>query len=343
MKVHRYKDLGYTSFFNPKTGFFARVEDEGEKEPFWSPYGPELIDISITNWCDKECNFCYQNSSKDGKNMSIDDFKKIIDAAAQIGVYQIALGGGNPNQHPRFIDMIEYSFLKGIITNYTTNGRGLSDKVIEYSKKFCGAVAVSAYQPFDETSMAIEKLVKSKIKVNIHFVLDKDSISTAINWLKYPPDFISGINALIFLNYKPSGRYIFHNKLLRYSERIQEFLEIATNKSYRFKIGFDSCCVSGLYARTNTIDETIDACDAGRFSMYISEDLKAYPCSFEKNLHSGDQISSKDDIIKIWKESPNFKHYRDYFNSDICDGCVDKNKCKNGCPLFEEIVICGRR
>jgi molybdenum cofactor biosynthesis enzyme MoaA len=25
-----------------------------------SHHGPELIDISITNWCDKGCSFCYK-------------------------------------------------------------------------------------------------------------------------------------------------------------------------------------------------------------------------------------------------------------------------------------------
>jgi len=273
----------------------------------------------------------------------MDDYKKVIDAAAEMGVYQVALGGGNPNQNPRFLDMLEYSFLKGIVPNYTTNGRGLSDKIIEYSKKFCGAVAVSAYQPFDETALAVKKLVESKIKVNIHFILDRDSISTAIKWLKSPPDFFFGVNALVFLNYKPSGRKIFKKKLLRYSERIQEFFEIATSKRYVFKIGFDSCCVSGIFARTKAITETVDACDAGRFSMFISEDMKAYPCSFQRTLHSGDQIVSKDDIHKIWIESPNFKDFRNYFNSDRCYHCVHQNQCKNGCPIFEEIVICGNR
>ena len=342
MIIRRYKDLGYTSFFSPKTGFFARVEDDGKPEPFWSPYGPELLDISITNWCDKGCNFCYQSSSKTGKHMSMDDYKKVIDAATEMGVFQVALGGGNPNQHPRFVDMLEYAYMKGIVPNYTTNGRGLCDKVIETSRKFCGAVAVSAYPPYDETASAVKKLVESKIKVNIHYILDSDSILAAIKWLKSPPAFFGGINALVFLNYKPSGRKIFKEKLLKHSDKIQEFFEIATSKKYRFKIGFDSCCVSGLFTRTNVKAQTIDACDAGRFSMFISEDMKVYPCSFQKAFHTGDQVVLKGDIHKIWMDSPNFKKFRDYFKSDRCSGCPEQNQCKNGCPLFEEVVVCGR-
>ena len=234
--------------------------------------------------------------------------------------------------------------MKGIMPNYTTNGRGLSDEIIESSRKFCGAVAVSAYPPYDEAVFAIEKVeLNLRVKVNIHFILDSDSITTAINWLESPPEILFGINALVFLNYKPSGQKIFEDKLLRHSDRVQEFFDIATSKKHKFKIGFDSCCVSGLFARTNSKAETIDACDAGRFSMFISEDMKAYPCSFQKALHSGDQITLKEDLHRIWMESSNFESFRDYFSSDRCSKCSSQNQCKNGCPLFEDIVVCGIR
>lgn len=94
LRVNRYKDLGYTTFFNPRTGFSARVPEAGKPEPFWAPHGPELMDISITNWCDKGCVFCYKSSTKHGKHMALHDYKRVIDEAASMGTFQVALGGG---------------------------------------------------------------------------------------------------------------------------------------------------------------------------------------------------------------------------------------------------------
>lgn len=54
-------------------------------------------------------------------------------------------------------------------------------------------------------------------------------------------------------------------------------------------LGFDACCVSGVFARTNANISMVDACDAGRFSMYVSEDLKVHPCSFQGGFADGDQ------------------------------------------------------
>jgi len=175
----------FTAYFDKSSGFFLRKEDEGYPEPFWSNDAPELIDISITNWCDKGCSICYRNSNDNGHHMKLEDYENIMIQAKEIGVFQVALGGGNPNQHPDFCRILELTRKKyGIVPSYTTNGRGLSKDILEYSKKFCGAVAVSYYEPQDEFNEAIELLLNYNIKVNVHFVLTFQSINTAIKLLK---------------------------------------------------------------------------------------------------------------------------------------------------------------
>ena len=90
--------------------------------------------------------------------MSLENYKKIIQQARNLGVMQVALGGGNPNQHPDFIQIIKMTRELGIIPSYTTNGKGLTEKILKASQKFCGAVAVSLYEPYDESYKAIGSL-----------------------------------------------------------------------------------------------------------------------------------------------------------------------------------------
>ncbi|MDD2852506.1 MAG: radical SAM protein [Desulfuromonadaceae bacterium] len=341
MKMRRYQELGYTTLFNANTGFFARIEDKGKAEPFWAQNGPELLDIAITSWCDKGCDFCYRSAGTDGKHMSLDDYRRLIDLAASIGVYQVALGGGNPNQHPDFIEMLEYTQHKGIVPNYTTNGRGLTTEIIKASKMYCGAVAVSAYEPYIETATAIKNLLESNIKVNVHFVLSSKSIGSAIEWLNNPPKIINGINALIFLNYKPTGRTVFPDLMIKDNPLLKQFFRTATSIRYPFKIGFDSCSISGVFSHTDASSSMVEACDAGRFSMFISEEMKAYPCSFYKAFSDGEPITDKSSFISIWQNSHDFNGAREYFRSDSCK-CDIKRKCLNGCPLFTDLKICGR-
>jgi MoaA/NifB/PqqE/SkfB family radical SAM enzyme len=103
--IHKYPNQNYSTVFNKSTGFFARIEDIGYPEPFWAMSGPELIDILITNYCEKNCDFCYRNSNRSGQHIALEDYKNIIQQAKDIRVIQVALGGGNPNQHPQFVEI----------------------------------------------------------------------------------------------------------------------------------------------------------------------------------------------------------------------------------------------
>ena len=275
--------------------------------------------------------------------MALADYKNVIDQASEMGVFQVALGGGNPNQHPDFVEILEYTASKDVVPNYTTNGRGLSSEILDATRQHCGAVAVSAYGPFDETAETIKTLTAHGIKVNVHFILDADSIDMAIEWLTEPPDFLLKINAIIFLNYKPSGRKVFEKKMLRNSNRLDEFFQLATSNQRKLKVGFDACCVSGVFARTNANTSMVDACDAGRFSMYVSEDLSVHPCSFQSGLAEGDKLSASNSLLEIWTKSENMSSFRSYFASDRCGGCSHRSTCMNGCPLFDDLVVCGNR
>jgi radical SAM protein with 4Fe4S-binding SPASM domain len=329
----------YSTLFNPKTGFFSRIEDPGFAAPSWSECGPEIVDISITRWCDKGCSRCYRESNVSGKHMEIHDYCHLLDQVKKLPVNQVALGGGNPNQHPDFCRILQYTRKEcGIVPSYTTNGRGLTPEILKSSREYCGAVAISAYPPYDELRDAVERLTINGIRTNIHFILDKESIFTAIRWLKNPPTFLLKVNAIIFLNYKPLGRFEKLTGLLKESDQLKYFFK-EVQKSHPFKIGFDSCCVSGLVKYTKISPIFFDGCDAGRFSMFISEDMKAYPCSFMINEIQGYDLA-KHKIVDIWREGDEFKRIRSRCLSERCQMCDKKGICLGGCPMWNKINLC---
>jgi radical SAM protein with 4Fe4S-binding SPASM domain len=325
--------------FNPDTGFFARVEDEGKAEPFWSEHGPELLDISITNWCDRGCSVCYRDSNRSGRHMATSDYEMIMTQAVEIGVLQVALGGGNPNQHPEFCKILELTrFVYGIVPSYTTNGNGLSKAIVDVSAEVCGAVAVSAYPPFSQTAAAIETLTLAGVRVNLHFVLDADSVSTAIAWMKAPPPFLEKVNAVVFLNYKPVGRRT-SGLLLAENPALKEFFALIQAAQFPYKVGFDSCMVSALASLTTINSSFYDACEAGRFSMFVSEALRMYPCSFMEPMSDGVPLYRKN-LLDTWQNGLAFQEIRAKLRLAKCTNCWHTLTCRGGCPIFQEINLC---
>lgn len=327
-----YPDEKYGVIFNKENGFFLRKEFPNYSEPFMSHHGPELIDISITNWCDKGCSFCYKESNYSGNHMSISTFDMILNQAKKMDCFQIALGGGNPNQHPDFCEMIKLSRIKyGIVPSYTTNGRGLTKEVLKATSDYCGSVAVSYYSD-TEVKNSISKLNEFGIKPNIHFLLDSKSINKAIDLLKNPPSYFKGIRAIIFLNYKPIGRGKKEELLCKKSSQVNPFFVEIDNfqKNNKIGIGFDSCSVSGIKRYLNVPDVYVEPCESARFSMYIDENGLAYPCSFMIDRFQGIKVNSNN-LEDIWLNATTFKNIRKLLKKNNEDSCI------NGCPILPQI------
>lgn len=334
--VKKYEKENYSVLFNDKTGVLLRIEKKGFKEPKYSKHGPELLDVSITNWCDKGCSYCYRNSNIHGVHISLEEYKLILKQAQECDVFQIALGGGNPNQHPQFCEILKTTREYGIVPSYTTNGRGLTKKILESTKKYCGAVAVS-YSNDNYFYESINILLSEKIKTNIHFILSANTIDIAIKWLKEKPKFLENINAIVFLNYKPVGNLKFYEKLLNKTNQLEEFFTLISKDDFNFKVGFDSCTISYIVNFLKEISpSSIERCEAARFSAFIDEKLNFYPCSFMVEQKNG--INIKDNsILEIWNNSKLFKDFRKDTTKKECINCINMELCGGGCQLFSEI------
>jgi hypothetical protein len=54
------------------------------------PKTPELVDLKITDWCDRACKWCAQNSTPNGKHASLDTVCKIINDLATCKTFEVA-------------------------------------------------------------------------------------------------------------------------------------------------------------------------------------------------------------------------------------------------------------
>ncbi len=299
----------------------------GYPDPFSLEY-PSLMDIGIMGHCSNRCEFCYQGDDQK-PNMTLDNFKRIVDESKDY-VNQIALGGrGSPNEHENFKEIVEYCRKNNIIPNYTTSGLNLTDEQIEISK-LCGAVAVSDYGK-DYTYSAINRLINAGIKTNIHFLLSKKSFLKAIGIL-FGDDMWFGkvntekLNAIVFLLFKQQGRAKTLDWALD-SDALKVFCHgvfdkrlavLRVTRGMKFKLGMDSCLVnkikrSGVHL-TKREEESMDTCEGARMSVYISPDMRMIPCSFGGSEH-GISLHGKS-IKEVWDNGETFLMFREKLMQD---------------------------
>jgi sulfatase maturation enzyme AslB (radical SAM superfamily) len=168
---------------------------------------PEFYDVKLTNFCQSGCPYCYQDSKPEAHYADV--VEKI---ATYFGAmtenqrpFQVALGGGNPNQHPDFIKCLEKFCELGITPNYTTNGMGLTPEILVATKKYCGGVAVSCHPHMDKVwRNAVRLLLANGVKTNLHIIIsDKDSIDRFKNIFDEHKE---TVEYFVLLPYIPMGR-----------------------------------------------------------------------------------------------------------------------------------------
>ena len=271
-------------------------------------------------------------------DINIDSHDHLFVTTNGIISHNCALGGaGDPDTHENFEDILRISREYGVVPNFTTSGIAFTPEKAELCKKYCGAVAVSEHNA-DYTRAAIKMLLDAGVKTNIHYVLSAESIDDAIDRLRNN-GFDKGINAVVFLLYKPIGLGKPEKVLRADNPKVKEFFELVDNGDFDFKIGFDSCSCAGIVNNTSKINlDSIDFCEGGRYSMYIDAQMNAMPCSFG-NQDSKWYVSLRDHTIEEAWNSDVFNRFRDSLRNS-CPGCPKRACCAGGCPICREIVLC---
>jgi len=135
---------------------------------------------------------------------------------------------GEPTIHPEFCDFLETIYNLGIVPNYTTNGLVFGNdkypwkKILEYTNKYVGGVAVSA-NSFNPT---IDRAWRNAVwlldtygntNINIHYIID--DIKSVDNFVKIYNEYKNTVLYFVLLPLMPSGRS--SNK---YSQEAFEYL-----------------------------------------------------------------------------------------------------------------------
>ncbi|HBE76213.1 MAG TPA: radical SAM protein [Firmicutes bacterium] len=339
MIIRRHSE-NYNFFGDTETGLTLRWSRSLSENPEYAPW-PELADISISNHCSKGCEFCYRDSTPNQSFMSVKQYEFVLDSlhSNQWGnVFQVALGGGEPLEHPDFETIIQKTVQRGIVVNFTTNGINLDKARAEFLKGKIGALALSVHSLADLQSEKIKLLKEAGVRTNLHFVLDNQSLDEATGILagSFNQE-LQNIDGLIFLTYKPKGRAS-AKRCLTMDERLSQFVASVDNNKCIARIGFDACFVPVLMNSTDVNVDYIDSCECGFFSVYIDEALNVKPCSFANNDHFSYSLNEFS-FQTIWDQK--YSLYRSEIKENRCvNTCKNKSNCRGKCSYYDALSFC---
>lgn len=266
-----------------------------------SPIFPESIDCKLTNFCDLGCAFCHENSTTEGKHADLEKLIEILDPLPP-GI-ELALGGGNPLDHPDLLDFLMWCKSKGFIANMTINQGHLEkfywDIVHLITDDLIKGVGISITS---KDYSYIEKLKKITNNIVYHLILGIHK-PTIFNELE-----VFGDPKYLLLGYKTFGRGVkYFNP--RVTKTINYWNQEITNLLNENKgvISFDNLAIEQLELESKLDSETWNKFYMGDdfvFTMYIDAVNQEYAPTSRSSY--SERISFKDaTLINYFKENRN--------------------------------------
>jgi len=198
------KDGDFWVLYQPNTG--AKIRFSFKDNPVEEhPRLIELVDLKITNFCAYGCEFCYQNSTKQGKHADLEFIRDILYQLPACGTFEIAIGGGEPTTHPEFLNILKFVKEHGITPNFTTrNIKYLRDHYNELVNIGVGSVAISLEDIYTAKSIyALQNLFGGSLKLTAQIIPEVIPQNFLNELVKYLAE--AGIPTT-FLGFKYFGR-----------------------------------------------------------------------------------------------------------------------------------------
>ncbi len=177
-------------------------------------YTPQIGSIFLTPRCNLKCQYCSaENVMKEGrKNIAtneatLEKIKQIMKNPLFKNCVLIDLLGGEPLLVKDFVQIIEFLSKNGHLTNVTTNGISLAEKIEALKNAGVSRISISVYdENMDHLKKNIQK-INSIFPVHMSMVLTKSMLENQADEILETVKFFhqSGSLSYRFWNYRPMG------------------------------------------------------------------------------------------------------------------------------------------
>ena len=317
---------------------------------------PETVHLAVTYRCMSDCLDCYARGFASDRELDTDAMCGLIDDIASQGVFQLAIGGGEPLLRPDLGDIARHAADKGLVVHITTGQYQLESHNIEILQDVkslhIGIRSESLIMDTENTVAQLRELAKYASQTNTFIGANIIITRFTINHLHKLVELLTscGFQRLIFLRYKPiQDRTRWHNEnpdkeaLRRFEDDLIQIKSRYPRLAIRLDCG-SAFLMKGV-SRDIAIKAGIKGCVAGNGILSVSPDGSVYPCSqlVGEKYYAGNLTQNSLGII--WRKSDVLNRYRKVrqsasFISSVCGQCAFKDHC-GGCRVFAEDTLGG--
>ena len=325
------------------------TEKEGQRNSVPTLPGPESVHLQLNNVCNLRCPSCYVGlHSQDVGSLPLERIFALLDEWAEMGVFQLALGGGEPLLSPKCMPVVRRAREQGIIPNVTTNGWLITKQWIDQMAGNIGEVRLSLNDAVSVHTLLLEEkaalMRKSGVRFGFNLIVTSQNLIRLEDLLRWAC--VQGAATMNLIRPKPApdnARWYRQNALtpgdasrlvaqLGELEAIFERTVLTVDCAFSFL--FYGQPAEELQARG------VAGCAMGDRFATVKWNGDVYPCS---HLH-GEEFNAgnvlRGAFRDIWSESALFARVRRELGQveGHCGGCGHNVFCK-GCRAVAQQQI----
>ncbi|MDG4552932.1 MAG: mycofactocin radical SAM maturase [Candidatus Competibacter sp.] len=308
---------------------------------------PICLTWEITYACNLQCVHCLSSSGKRRpEELTTAEAKRLIDEWAEMKVFYINVGGGEPMSRKDFRELMDYALARGIGVKFSTNGTLIDDEAaawiasrdyLDVQISIDGATAdtsdpIRGEGSYDRARQAMERLAKHRFPFKIN---------TTVTCHNYPQiDDLYVLSQrygaeLRLTRLRPTGRGGAVWQSLRPTH--------AQNRGlYEWLLNHRDVLTGDSFFHLSAYGQPMDGlnlCGAGRIVCCVDPVGEVYACPFMLAPEfSGGNVRQPGGFAGIWRHSPLFAHLREWQVGGSCQSCNAYDKCHGGCMAVKHFT-----
>ncbi len=310
-------------------------------------YHPMMVSWELTNACNLNCVYCFNNSGRAFENeLTTEEIYGVLRGLWDAGVVRIEFTGGEPMMRPDFIDIIKEAYKQGFIISIASNGTFINENIASVLKdaevahvqiSLDGLWETHDYHKglngaFGLTVQGIKSLKERDIRVFARMTVTKKNICEIEDVIKLSASL--DVNEVGMMRIWPSGRALNSQLNLSADEIIglnHEMQRLMGLYKKEISIRYDHC---GFFSREafQPFRENNDRiCQCARTTCVIKPDGIVSPCEV-LTMNAGDLRAES--FAEIWRNSTAMEEFRSFEPDNLkgtCGMCSDKYVCGGNC------------
>jgi radical SAM protein with 4Fe4S-binding SPASM domain len=313
---------------------------------------PETVHWAITYRCERRCADCYvrRHDWQFPGEMNTHDALRVVDALAEWGVFQLALGGGEPLERPDLAMIAKHAHGRGLVVHVTTGRREVSYDVLAglapgVTVLQFGIRHEALLENASAETASLRRSVKAArslgLRVGANLMLSNTVLANFARLIAILTQ--AGMKSITLLRYKPTAepaRWRREHPSREAMGGLEQLLPEVTERHPEIVFRID-CAASFLQRRLPPAvarSAGIRGCTAANRILALAPDGSMFPCSqlIHPDLRAGNILT--DDPGAIWTDSAIMRKYRFFreggnFRGSECGACAARSYC-SGCRVF---------